>query len=94
MRIMYTGMDNRVRVCRATRVKFMDDGFQRTDKNDERDEEISGPIIIAHVDRQKGGMRLTLQAPDNYDMGAARTHLLQYDYLDLTMCTVKGENLY
>lgn len=94
MRIMYTGMDNRVRVSEANRLKFMEDGFQRTDKADERADGVSGPIIVAHVYRSKGGKRLTLQVPDKFDMEAAKMQFLQQGWLDLTMCTVTAENLY
>lgn len=94
LRIMYTGMDNRVRVTEANRLKFLEDGFQRTDKPDERDDGASGPVIIAHVSRYKGGKRLTLQVPASFNMEAAKTQLLEKGWLDLSMCTVKAENLY
>lgn len=94
LRIMYAGMDNRVRVASATRVKFMEDGFQRTDKPDERGDGVSGPVIVAHVDRAKGGKRLTMHAPDKFDMEAAKAQLLEKGWLDLSACTVVAENLY
>ncbi|MDL2252445.1 hypothetical protein LJC49_00025 [Ruminococcaceae bacterium OttesenSCG-928-I18] len=94
MRLMYMGVDNRVRVAEANRVKFLEDGFQRTDKMDERSDDITGPVIVAHVYRSKGGKRLTLSPPAGYDMSAARQQLLEKGWLDITDCTVKMENLY
>lgn len=94
MRVMYTGMDERTRVAEANRVKFMEDGFRRTDKHDERDENLTGPVIVAHVYRSRGGKRLMLQPPTGFDMKAAQQDLLRYGFIDLTNCVVRGENLY
>ena len=94
MRLMYTGLDNRTRVAEANRIKFLEDGFQRTDKMDERSDDIKGPVIVAHVYRSKGGKRLTMNVPEGYDMEVARLQLLEKGFLDVTDCTVKMENLY
>ncbi len=94
MRLMYRGMDGRIRVAEANRVKFLEDGFKRTDKIDERSDEITGPVIVAHVYRSKGGKRITVTVPDNYDMATARTQLLEKGYLDISEYTVRMENLY
>lgn len=94
MRIMYRGMDNRVRVSKLNSLKFMEDGFQRTDKQDEREDNISGPVIVAHVYRSKGGKRLTMEVPPGFNMESAKKQLLEQGWLDLSMCTVKNENLY
>ena len=94
MRLMYMGMDNRVRVAEANRVKFLDEGFRRSDKYDEMYDEISGPVMVAHVYRSKGGKRLTIKPPEGYDMTAARLQLLEKGWLDITDCAVRAENLY
>ena len=94
MRLMYIGMDGRVRVAEANRVKFLEDGFQRTDKYDERSDDIAGPVLVAHVYRSKGGKRLTASVPVGFDMLTARRQLLEQGWLDITACTVKIENLY
>lgn len=94
MRVMYIGMDKRTRISEANRVKFMEDGFQRTDKNDERDDSINGPVIIAHVYRSRGGKRLILSVPEGYNMAEAEQNLLRHGFLDLSPCTVRSENLY
>lgn len=94
MRLMYIGMDGRLRVAQANRVKFLEDGFKRTDNNDERYDDVSGPVLVAHVYRSKGGKRLTAAVPPGYDMAAARRQLLENGWLDITDCTVKFEVLY
>ena len=94
MRIRYIGLDNRTRIAEANRVKFLHDGFQSTDKKDEMDDSLNGPIVVAHVYRSKGGKRLTVTVPPGYDMVAARRHLLEKGWLDISDCTVRFENLY
>ncbi|MGD9559605.1 MAG: hypothetical protein AB7V55_03245 [Oscillospiraceae bacterium] len=94
MRIRYIGQDDRLRVAEANRVKFLVDGFKAGDKQAEWDDRLTGPVIVVHVYRSKGGKRLTLQVPDDYDMEAAQMQLLEKGWLDLTCCPVKMENLY
>lgn len=94
MRLMYIGMDQRMRVAEASRVKFLEDGLQRSDRSDEREEGLDGPVIVAHVYRSRGGKRLMMQVPNNFNMEQARRQLLEEGYLDLTNCPVKAENLY
>lgn len=94
MRIMYTGMDGRTRVAEANRVKFLEDGFKRTDRHDEREDSVHGPVMVIHVYRSKGGKRLIVSPPDGYDMESARKNLLRYGFLDVTDSVVKNENLY
>ena len=94
MRIRYIGMDQRPRVAEANRVKFLEDGFKATDKQAEWDENLHGPVVIAHVYRSKGGKRLIMQVPESFDMEAAQLQLLQDGWLDLSCCPVKLENLY
>lgn len=94
MRIRYIGMDNRIRVAKANRVKFLAEGFQASDKQGEWDDTLKGPVIIAHTYRSKGGKRLTLAVPQDFDMEAAQLHLLQNGWLDLSCCPVKMENFY
>ncbi len=94
MRIRYIGMDNRPRVVNANRIKFVTDGFKPTDNHDEWDESLSGPAIIAHLFRTKGGKRLIMQAPEGFDLEDAQQHMLREGWLDLTCCTLKWENLY
>ncbi len=94
MRIMYKGMDNRVRVAKATRVKFLEDGFQSTDSNAERSDLVSGPCLVVHIFRNKGGKRLLVEVPNDFNMYAARYTLLKEGYLDIADCDVKQETLY
>lgn len=94
MRIRYIGLDQRIRVANANRVKFLENGFQVTDKHAEQDESLTGPVIIAHVYRSKGGKRLIMQVPPTFDMAAAQQHLLEKGWYDFSACTVRTENLY
>ncbi len=94
MRIMYTGMDGRIRVAKATRIKFLEDGFQSTDSNAERSDLVQGPCLVVHIFRNKGGKRLLVEVPNGYDMYSARFTILKEGYLDITECAVKQETLY
>jgi len=94
MRIKYMGMDGRVRVAKANRVKFLEDGFRKTDSPAEQDDLLKGPLLIAHVYRSKGGKRVTMHVPEGFDAVAAQTQLLEQGWADLTACIVKNENLY
>lgn len=92
MRIMYTGMDGRTRVAQGNRIKFLEDGFQRTDKMNEREEGTNGPVLVVHTTRDKGGKRLVMEVPAGYDMNAAARQVLEQGWIDLTDCTVKTES--
>ncbi len=94
MRIMYVGMDNCTRVAQTNRVKFLENGFPTSYRHSDFNDGISGPVIIAHVYRSKGGKRLTLAVPDSFDMARAQQELLKDGWLDLTECVTKGETLY
>lgn len=94
MRIKFTGMDKRVRVSRASSIKFMDDGFRNTDKQAEWDDGIKGAVIVVHLYRTKGGKRLTMEVPDNFNMSQAERQMLEDGWLDLSDCIVRNENLY
>lgn len=94
MRIRYIGMDNRTRIAEVSRVKFFSDGFKSTDKRDEVADELHGPVIVTHLVRHKGGKRLTMQIPADFDIEAAKLQLLENGWLDLSSCPVKMENLY
>lgn len=94
MRIMYTGMDNRTRVATANRVKYLPDGFQDTDQRNEREEGVRGPILIIHTHRSKGGRRLIIKVPAEYNMEAAMRELLEKGWYDFTDLKVITENLY
>lgn len=94
LRIMYTARDGRLRVNDTNRVKFMEDGFQETDKPDEHLEDIKGPIIVAHVYRARGGKRLTFEVPEGFDMELAKRNLLEHGWLDLSACILREEVQY
>lgn len=94
MRIRYVGLDGRTRVAEAARVKFMHDGWTARDKRHEIDEDITGPLIVVNQINGKGGKRLIMLAPDALDMEAAKTHLLEKGWLDLSICPVKVESMY
>lgn len=94
MRIRYIGLDNRSRIAEVSRIKFLSDGFKDTDKKGEWDESLTGPVIVMHIVRHKGGKRLTLSVPTDFDMEAAKGHLLEKGWLDLSLCPLKMENLY
>ncbi len=94
MRIRYIGRDNRTRVVVASSVKFLSDGFKATDKKDEMDDSLHGPMLVIHISRNKGGKRLTLQVPDDFNMEDAKGHLLEKGWIDFSACTLKMENLY
>ncbi len=94
IRIRYIGIDSRPRISIASRVKFLEDGFRPTDNHDEWDDSVRGPVIICHLLRTKGGKRLIMQAPDDFDLEAAQNQVLREGWLDLACCTLKLENLY
>ncbi len=94
MRIRYVGLDNRTRIAEVSRIKFLSDGFQETDKKVEVVEGLHGPVIVAHMLRTKGGKRLVMAVPEDFDMEAAKVHLLDTGWLDLSTCPLKMENLY
>ena len=94
MRVMYVGMDKRTRVAESTGVKFLEDGFKSTDRSNERDDEITGPVIVMHTLRNKGGKRIMMEMDTRFDMNKAQIQLLENGWLDLTEGTVRMENLY
>lgn len=94
MRIKYIGLDNQARIAETNRLKFLPDGFDSNNKRSEGDESIQGPIIVAHVYRTKGGRRLIMQVPPGFSMAGAQRALLENNWLDLSECTMKAENLY
>lgn len=94
MRIRYIGLDNRTRITEALRVKFFSDGFQPTDKRDEVEDNVFGPVIVVHLTRNRGGKRLTMQVPDDFDIETAKQNLLEKGWADLSNCTLKTEHLY
>lgn len=94
MRISYKGLDKRDRVAEVSRIKFLFDGFKGTDKKGEWDESLSGPIIVMHTLRHKGGKRLTFSVSESFNMQDAKNFLLKNGWLDLEACTLKMENLY
>lgn len=94
MRIMYIGQDERIRVAKASGVKFLSGGFRNTDKRNEAEDGIDGAAIVAHVSRSKGGKRLVISVPDGFDMDEARIQLLEKGFLDLTSCKTINETLY
>ena len=94
MMIRYIGPDKRTRIAEANRVKFMSDGYRATTRGNEYDESFKGALLVAHIYYAKGGKRLTMQVPDNFDMEAAKAQLLEKGWLDLSTCTVRLENLY
>lgn len=93
MRIQYTGLDGRTRVAECNRLKFIPDGMKPTD-NQQEYAGTSGPIIVAHVYRYKGGKRVIMQVPDGFDIDAARLHFLEKGWVDLAACPVKTETPY
>lgn len=95
MRVCYVGQDGRKRITEIHRIKFLDDGFKRTDQRDEQVDELQGPVIIMHTVRAKGAAkRITLEVPPDFDIAANEQHILANGWLDLSGCTVKRENLY
>lgn len=94
MRVKFIGLDKRTRVSKASSIKFVDDGFQDTDKQIEWDERVGGPALVVHLYRMKGGKRLTMEVPDNFNMAAAERQILEAGWLDLSDCVVKSESLY
>jgi len=92
MRIRYVGTDGRTRVAEVLRVKFMHDGWTARDKRHEVDDDIKGPVLVVHQINAKGGKRLILSAGYGFDMNAAKIHLLEKGWLDLSTCTVKFES--
>ena len=94
MRVMYIGLDKRVRVAQAVRVRFLEDGFQPTDRGDGIVEGVDGPMIVVHLLRAKGGKRLTMSVPLEFNMLGQELHLLQEGWVNLSECTVIAENLY
>lgn len=94
MRIRYVGQDGRTRLAEINRIKFVSDGFKPTDKRGEWDETFSGPAIIVHTIRAKGGKRLTFSIPDDFPIEGAKAHMLEEGWLDLSPCPLKMENLY
>jgi hypothetical protein len=94
MRIRYIGQDGRTRIAEATRVKFMSDGWKQRDKRYEIDEDITGPVIVAHVVRSGGGKSLVMPVTSGFDMEVAKQQLLEKGWIDLSACPVKVENLY
>ena len=94
MRIRYVGTDGRTRIAEVLRVKFMQDGWTARDKRHEVGEDITGPIIVVHQINAKGGKRLILPVSDGFDMAAAKIHLLEKGWLDLSCCQVKFESFY
>ena len=92
MRIRYVGSDGRTRVAEVLRVKFMHDGWTARDKRHEVDEDIKGPVLVVHQINAKGGKRLVLSVSDGFDMDAAKIHLLEKGWLDLSDCLVKFES--
>ena len=94
MRIRYIGTDGRTRIAEVTRVKFMHDGWTARDKRHELDDDIKGPVIVAHQFNAKNGRRLIMPVADEFDMDAAKIHLLEKGWLDLSACPVKYESFY
>lgn len=95
MRIMYYGMDERLRISKATGVKFIEDGFRETDKNIERDASINGPVVVIHTKRSKGGKRIVMEVDPRFDMKRAEKQLLEQGWLDLSNdAKVRLENLF
>ncbi|MDR0311148.1 MAG: hypothetical protein LBJ21_06145 [Acidobacteriota bacterium] len=94
MRIRYVGSDGRTRIAEITRVKFMHDGWTTRDKRNEVDEDIKGPLVVVYQPSGKGGKRLIMLAPDEFDMNAAKIHLLEKGWLDLSSCQMKVESFY
>lgn len=94
MRIMYRGLDKRTRVVQAVRVRFLEDGIQPTDRRDGIVEGATGPIIVAHLLRAKGGKRLIMSVPEGFNLLGQELHLLQEGWVNLSECTVIAENLY
>lgn len=94
MRIRYIGLDDRTRIAEINRIKFVSDGFKSTDKRGEWDESFSGPAIIVHTIRAKGGKRLTFSVPDDFAVEETKDHLMEKGWADLSLCKLKMENLY
>ena len=95
MRIKYVGADGRTRITKVIRVKFMHDGCTMRDKRREADEDITGPVIVVHqISSSKSGKRLSMSVPDGFDMDAAKSHLLEKGWLDLSGCPMKFESFY
>ncbi len=95
MRVKYVGMDNRVRIAEASRVKFLEGGLQTTDKQAEWDSDVlHGPVVVVHIPYSKGGKRLMLEVAEDFDMEAAQQQLLEKGWCDLSCCPAKTENLY
>ncbi len=94
MRVRYIGLDNRTRIAEMSRIKFLSDGFQDTDTKAEVVEGLEGPLIVLHLVRTKGGKRLILAMPGDFNIEAAKAHLLETGWLDLSYCPLKMENLY
>lgn len=94
MRIMYVGLDKRTRVADALRVRFLQDGFQPSDRAGETIDGTHGPVIVVHLLRVKGGKRLIMSVPERFDMLEQELHLLREGWINLAECTVVAENLY
>lgn len=94
MRIRYVGQDGRTRLTEICRIKFVSDGFKRTDKRDEWDESFHGPAIVVHTIRAKGGKRLTFSVPAGFATDEAKNQMMEKGWLDLSSCELKMENLY
>ena len=95
MRIKYIGQDQRLRVAKVHRVKFLGEGFRTGDKKSEWDEDTATSLIVCHlVHRQTGGKLLTLKPPEGFDMKTAENHLLENGWLDLSACTTGIESIY
>ena len=92
MRIKYIGADGRTRIAEVFRVKFMHDKWTARDKRNEIDDDITGPVIVAHQISSKGSKRLIMPTPEEFDMDAAKSHLLEKGWLDLSSCPVKFES--
>ena len=93
MRIRYIGTDGRTRIAKVSRVKFIHDGWTARDKRHEIGDDITGPVIVAHqINAKGGGKRLIMPASDGFDMDAAKNHLLEKGWLDLSSCPVKFES--
>ncbi len=100
MRISYVGMDGRLRVAEASRIKYLPDGFQKTDTRNEYTEEYSGPLLVVHIARNKGGKRLVLSVPEGADfgttpgVGAAIAQALKEGWADFSQYETKSEVAY
>lgn len=94
MRVKYIGKDNRVRISKANRFKFLPDGFQSTDPRNERDEDIQGSLIVFHTYRAKGGKLVVVSVPDDFKFDFVQMQILQNGWVDLSMYPVVSENHY